>query len=75
MNWKVCGKRPAKVWLSAPGQSGGKKINPDHFQNCLVDPLHQFRFQIGNGAGGDSPVVDGKDIRNSDNLNFLAIGE
>jgi hypothetical protein len=39
-----------------------QKINSDHFQNGLVDPLHHFRFQIGNGAGGDSPVVDGTDL-------------
>jgi len=42
----------------------GKKINPENFQNGLVDSLHQFRFQIGDGAGCDSPVVDGTDLVN-----------
>jgi hypothetical protein len=43
-------------------QSGGKKINPDNLQNGLVDLFHQFRFQIGDGAGCDSPVVDCPDL-------------
>jgi len=44
------------------GRVGGERIYPDNFQDGLVDLLHQFRFQIGDGAGGDSPVVDGPDL-------------
>jgi hypothetical protein len=46
----------------SPDQSGGKRVKPDYFQNSLVDPFHQFRFQIGDGAGCDSSVVDGTDL-------------
>ena len=52
------GKSPAPVTRSI----SGKKINSDNFQNGLVNPLHQFRFQIGDGTGRDSPVVDCPDL-------------
>ena len=56
------GKRSVRARRPCRGQSGGKKINPDNFQNSLVDPLQYFGIQIGDGAGGDSPVVDGADL-------------
>jgi len=51
--------------LAPPIRSiSGKRINPDNFQNGLVDLLHQIGFQISDGAGCDSPVVDGTDLVN-----------
>ncbi len=28
-----------------------RRIDADNLQNSLVDPFHEFRFQIGQGAG------------------------
>ena len=39
-----------------------QKINPGNFQNGLIDLFHQFRFQISDGAGCNSPVVNGPDL-------------
>ncbi len=50
-------------WLPPVTRSiSDKKFNSDNFQNGLVNPLHEFRFQIGDGTGRDSPVVDVPDL-------------
>ncbi len=56
------GKRSVRARRFGRGQLGGKKINPDNFQKSLVDPFQYFGIQIGDGAGCDSPVVDGADL-------------
>jgi hypothetical protein len=56
--WEEIGKGLTSFIRSIRRQNN----NPDNFENGLVDLLHQFRFQIGDGAGGDSPVVDGPDL-------------
>jgi hypothetical protein len=56
--WEEIGKGLTSFIRSIRRQNN----NPDNFENGLVDLLHQFRFQIGDGAGRDSPVVDGPDL-------------